>query len=539
MTNYLILKLGLLADLIRVALSEAWLFLKQRSLANQNLNQLFPLVRNSQKPKTLLVINLSNMNYNVCIESLMAKAFSERGYKVVFLTNWSNKRAAKTFCFLGGQVLYHYWLFIQKGFVFLTKRLPLLGEIKDLKNYEWEGVNIGNSVIGSLAAKFRVGRLDWQNYKVQKMAQKYLWRSIIYLETAKDIVAKVKPDLAIANDKGYMGSNEIFNWVVKQKIDFIQWCACHESNALMIKRYHQGNRRDHPFSVSLNTWTRLKSQPWNESWQKEVYDIFERGYLGQNWFQYKKLADDLQTISKNELVRKYQLNPQKKIAVLFSHVMWDANLFYGDDLFGEGFEQWFCESAKAMLKNPNVNWLIKIHPANKFKHDLENIQSDYREITALKQTFGRLPKDIKIIYPEDNINPFSLFNIIDYGITVRGTIGAELPCYGVPVLTAGTGRYSGRGFTVDSESPQEYLKRLEHIQDISRLSEGQRRLAILHAYAFFKLRPLKFTSWLDRGFGAQRDVEIKIKSMAETLDINYFADWAVNSQQEDLLNHGL
>ena len=34
-----------------------------------------------------------------------------------------------------------------------------------------------------------------------------------------------------------------------------------------------------------------------------------------------------------------------------------------------------------------------------------------------------------------------LFKVIDYGITVRGTIGIELPCFGIPVITAGTGRY--------------------------------------------------------------------------------------------------
>ena len=41
------------------------------------------------------------------------------------------------------------------------------------------------------------------------------------------------------------------------------------------------------------------------------------------------------------------------------------------------------------------------------------------------------------------------FQNIDFALTVRGTVGCELACYGVPVITAGTGRYSHQGFTVD------------------------------------------------------------------------------------------
>jgi hypothetical protein len=219
--------------------------------------------------------------------------------------------------------------------------------------------------------------------------------------------------------------------------------------------------------------------------------------------------------------------------------MWDANLFYGDDLFRAGFEEWFVESVKVMKENPHLNWLVKIHPANKFKHAMENIQGDYREIKALREAFGSLPPEIKIIYPEDNINPFALFGIIDYAITVRGTIGAEFPCYGVPVLTAGTGRYSGRGFTIDSDSKQEYLERLNSLQILPPLTKEQEKMAIIHAFAFFKLRPLKFKSWQDLGSGAERDLEINIKSIEEAQDIQRLVDWAINRQEEDLLNQSI
>ena len=55
--------------------------------------------------------------------------------------------------------------------------------------------------------------------------------------------------------------------------------------------------------------------------------------------------------------------------------------------------------------------------------------------------------------PYSEISTRSIFGVTDYGITIRGSVGFELPCFGVPVLTAGTGFYSGRGFTIDRGGP--------------------------------------------------------------------------------------
>ena len=83
------------------------------------------------------------------------------------------------------------------------------------------------------------------------------------------------------------------------------------------------------------------------------------------------------------------------------------------------------------------------------------------------------------------------------GITIRGSIGIELPCFGVPVLTAGTGFYSGRGFTVDSASRAEYLARLAPIEELPPLTDREIELARRHAYALFRLRPTALHELLD------------------------------------------
>jgi len=217
--------------------------------------------------------------------------------------------------------------------------------------------------------------------------------------------------------------------------------------------------------------------------------------------------------------------------------MWDANLFYGKDLFENGFGEWIVETVKAMEKNKTVNWIIKVHPANRFKHEIEGIKGEYRELKAIKDAFGAIPENIKIMYPEDEINPYSLFQIADYGITVRGTIGMEMPCFGKPVLTAGTGRYSGKGFTIDSSSKEEYLQKILHIEEIPGLDEEKKRLALLYFYILFKLRPFKFRSFKETFFShADKKIELLIKNFDEADDFKKFAEWAAQKKEEDFLN---
>lgn len=527
-------KLIFFFDIFKVLGGEVLGYFSNFFLKNKNIDRLFKLEQQN-KTKTLLIVSNTNLNYSINIESLFAKYFNLAGYTVYFLTNFKEKNAVETFRKINGNIIYHNFLYLKNSFKYLFKKLPEVKSSEELKNFKIENIDVGTGVYSSVSRKLKIGQIDFSNERQKRMVRKFLWRSIVFLDVAKDILDKIKPSLILALEKGYVSNCEIFNLAVERGIDFIQWCGCQEPNALMFKRYNKNNKREHPHSISKETWEEFLRKSWNPNYENEVYRIFEKGYLQGTWFGFINLLDNVKNIKKEEFIRKYNLNPNKKIAVLFSHIMWDANLFYGKDLFDGGFEEWLIESVKVMRKNENINWLIKIHPANKFKYELEGLKEEYREIKAIKENFGEIPENIRIIYPEDNINPYSLFKIIDYGITVRGTIGMELPCFGIPVLTAGTGRYSGFGFTIDSASKEEYLDKLTNLEKIPKLNEQQKRLAILYAFIVFKARPLRFISFKEKYFGKKMDIDILIKKPEEGKDFLKFVNWAINSKEEDFI----
>ena len=77
---------------------------------------------------------------------------------------------------------------------------------------------------------------------------------------------------------------------------------------------------------------------------------------------------------------------------------------------------------------------------------------------------------------------------------VYGTKTAlELACNGLPVVVAGDAWCRGKGFTIDTSSPEEYQQALEALPFARGLTEGQISAARRYAYHFFfrRMIPLR------------------------------------------------
>jgi len=145
-----------------------------------------------------------------------------------------------------------------------------------------------------------------------------------------------------------------------------------------------------------------------------------------------------------------------------------------------------------------------------------------------------------MIAPESEISTYSLFQIMDYCIKVCGTVGMEAGRLGIPVLTGGRGPYDNKGFTVDSNTREEYLEKLRNIQEIPRLSSTQRELAERFAYATFLMRPWHAKSVTlpylpdKKKFLYKGQVNVKSPEDWYTAeDLKVFADWIANPNKAD------
>ena len=229
--------------------------------------------------------------------------------------------------------------------------------------------------------------------------------------------------------------------------------------------------------------------------------------------------------------------------------MYDATYFYGTSLY-RNYKLWLKETLLIASTNKNVNWVLKIHPVNKFKNDIEGTTEISLEEKLLEEIFKKVPENIFIIKACSEISTYSLFHSIDYGLTVRGTIGCELSCFGIPVFTAGTGRYSNNGFTIDSDSKKNYVDNLNNIEKFSRLSKKQVNLARIYTYGSLIAKSIPMDG-IKIKYNITNNLKpyhtdvffenLDVKELINKSDIRLFVDWFDNENlvfsDEDLIRN--
>lgn len=171
-----------------------------------------------------------------------------------------------------------------------------------------------------------------------------------------------------------------------------------------------------------------------------------------------------------------RFNTDRRVVVIFSHVLFDANGAYGVDLFSS-MESWLRETLLWYrdFGSDECFVVVKEHPANKFKVDAvsgvrptccERLIFDELELASLPNRFGFLSD-------EESFPTSQLLKEAAGCITVRGSVAIEAAAHGVPVLVAGSSRFSGRGIVNEPTSQLAYFVQLNRFFALSRRGRGR------------------------------------------------------------------
>ncbi len=495
------------------------------------------LPEQQESARHVLVVNSGSLG--LLVEIALVKAFQAAGYHPVVLSDYD--RWVDAFYREAGIQDQLYW----DAFVPLLPAAEAVGMMANVASFEqlltveYGGVRVGKYAASTALRHLRVGRLDLTNPAVRDAILPFLQRSIAYARAAQDIVKAVRPQLVLSVDLGYSPRGELYDVCLAAGLETITWNAAHKNNQLMLKRYSRSNRDVHPASLSTQTWHQLQTLAWTEAERERLRRELVGSYQSGEW--YGEVGTQFHTALQEaaEIRRALDLDDRKKTAVIFSHIFWDGTFFYGTDLFGS-YEEWFVETMKAACANPHVNWIVKIHPANIVKNVRDGVGSEPSELTAIRSLGGTLPAHVRVVQPDSRMSTLSLYSVMDYCVTVRGTVGIEAASFGIPVLTAGTGRYDRLGFTIDSDSRAEYLNRLAHIHEIPSSSVDQRALAERFAHGVFVRRPFSLhTVTLEYQRDAKASMQTRVclptgQDLRAATDLRALANW-INSGQEDFL----
>lgn len=525
-----------------------------RSFRKQYVNILNEGDSRQAGTKRFLIVSLSPFYYRLKLEIILARTMHLRGYQPIFLTHkslWVPNYPALYF----KSARFGTTLFLEdyrqlspaarKEVHHVTQRiLADLPTIEELRDFRYRDVWVGEHILSSLSRTLHRGRIDITQPQATAFLRRILPAIMENVWVAEILLDAIRPDVVLFNDKGYANYGPIHDVCLARGINTLQFTWALEDDALILKRCTPETRRIHPNSLSPESWAWAQRMPWTVQRDQELQQYFRDLYSGR-WFMTRRNQYGKKIKGRQEVQSQLGLDPTKKTVVVFSHILWDANLFFGEDLFSD-FGEWLLETVRAAYANSAVNWIIKLHPGNIWKRIQENWNDDLDEVNLIQSQLGPLPTHVKLMYPDTDINTFSLFDVADYAITVRGTIGVEMSCFGIPVFTAGTGRYSGLGFTIDSASREEYLAKLSHIQDYPRLTPYQIELAKRYAYTLFILRPWRFQTMKSIYMPVEQanhplswNLVINARScseIAQAPDLQAFADWAEDNDRLDYLS---
>jgi hypothetical protein len=485
------------------------------------------------------------------VESLIAGLLRLRGYGTLVLLDRRDVAVQEIFLaavpnvkfvYLSREIENNEIAEAERAAVDLMTQGPNLQSVVEL---EIDGFRIGRNVQSIVLRQLRVGRLDDADPRHREATRSMLARSLAAKSFIVKLLDKCRPDLAVFVERGYTPAGEIFDGCVLHGVDTIQWCGAPQSDCLIYRRYNVETRGEHPLALSGDLWRRLCDRKLSAAEDQAVVTGIAKNYASGAWYNRQQLHEGKTVYSRDQTRQMLGLDTARKTAIVFAHILYDATFFYGDNLFDD-YEHWLVETVGAAIRNPSLNWIVKVHPVNIWRSRMDGVRPIQLEDEALRKRFGRLPAHVKLMDADTPINTFSLFEIADYGLTVRGTIGMELPCFGIPVVTAGTGRYSGRGFTIDPATRQDYHDLLGKLQDVPPLGVEAVRRARLHYYGALSLRPVPMRSFdfdyhagNKRGAASNYDVILRRPvdgGLLKSDDLGRLIKWLADEKSTELLS---
>ena len=502
----------------------------------QQLGNRFTKTARDRQNKTVLFFSLGNIRACLLEASVIA-AFQKAGYEPVILSS-RNARLRQAYELLGltkFSTLDNFQRTLAPGR--LEQAIKDVTSLKGLITVCDGAVRVGKYAASSLLRTTRRGSIDLSDPTDQAICRNALTASLAAGDAAKRIIEKHNPSAVVMTDRGYTPYGEVFDVTVARGIPLITFNAAYRPGEIVLKQFFTDNVDRHFLTLSDQTWSRLRALPWPDSKWRGLEQDFDESYTNGNWFAEVGTQVDVETQNRTALIHKLKLDPKKKTAIIFAHIFWDATFFYGTDLF-QNYEEWLCETLRIAAANDRVNWIVKVHPANVVKDHRDGATGEHGEMAAIRRTLGELPDHIKVLPADTSIGTLSLFSLMDFCLTVRGTIGIEAACRGIRVLTAGTGRYDGYGFTADFDARDDYLRVVEKIEDLAPMNTTETELARRYAYGVFKARSIPLRSV---GFSFKRDAKaemetwINVENRQQLMmgeDVISIANWIVSGDED-------
>jgi hypothetical protein len=257
--------------------------------------------------------------------------------------------------------------------------------------------------------------------------------------------------------------------------------------------------------------TKIMRQETQEMWAA----YRDRSLVEEQWERVRTLYATRQSASLWEnFARRWQDAPgeggekvranlgldSRPVVLLAANVIGDS-LTLGRQVFTKNMTEWLVRATLELAQRSDIQLVLRVHPGERYTTGPSVAQiigqafatsPQWAELVSGGQA---LSENIHVIPADSLVNTYDLIQIADLGLVYTTTVGLETAMSGLPVIVAGRTHYRGKGFTLDPDSWDEYIKMLTDILSNParyRLSRQQVESAWNYAYRFFFDFPMPF-----------------------------------------------
>jgi len=347
---------------------------------------------------------------------------------------------------------------------------------ENLGELSYQNVNIGRNVQSSIL-RFLKG---YELPNDESLVREYAFSGLICAAASKRLIKAMQPSRVFMSHGTYVDWGPALHTALALKIQVTAWMASYLPACFYFRHVEDDVHVDF-HDMTDKAWGEVSNSQLNSLQIERLAQFLEGRYKRDASFDMKRIAP--YTGGVNELRHKYSIDSKKPLWGIMAHINWDAVSDYSPMIY-ESFNQWMNETIQVIKDIRDVQWVIKVHPAESWFRQESGVEF------LIKKYFPDLPDHIHVLSAEEDISPLDFFNMVDGGVTVYGTAGLELALHGKPVILAGDAHYGKKGFTYDANSREHYLELLSQAAQLPRLSESQVMLVKKYAHCYFIQRQI-------------------------------------------------
>lgn len=346
--------------------------------------------------------------------------------------------------------------------------------LSEIPAYSINGVRVGESALSGMLRFLARAELSGEPFE-EELLRRYFAASLLTYFAMHRLLDAGAYDVCVLNHGIYVPQGVVAEVCRRKGVRVVTWNPAYRKGCFIFSHddtYHHTLMDEPP-----STWEGIAARPGVLDAIDQYLVSRERG--DNDWIKFHSDPN----FHAADYMARIGVRNDRPMVLLLTNVAWDAQLHYPANAFPNMME-WIRATVRWFADRPDLQLVIRVHPAE----ISGNVPSRQRVAESLGMEFPALPPNVKIIPPQDTISTYALAARADCALIYGTKMGVELSARGMPVIVAGEAWVRGKGFTIDCNDRDDYVRALERLPMRWRLPAHAIERAKAYAFHFFYRR---------------------------------------------------